>query len=436
MKTLFTLFLISISFALLAQAPFIEWNVTNNNTNILNSLEGPGGITATSDGGFIFSGHTTQSSPYNDIVNVKVDSRGSTIWKKIIGFNYNEYSSKVRATADGGFVNVCTAEEGGSGFHYRPYPQSSRNFTDMWIAKSNSSGNVVWERDYGNIDIEAGFDIRELSDGSLIAVGQSGAVGGDITSNAGGLDMWIIKISSTGNILWSKSYGTNLAEAGRALYITNDGNCVVVGNTGTDGYIVKVNSSDGSLIWSQTVAGGGTETFNGVTEDASGNLIFSGSTNSTTGIGAGNHGMNDVWLYKTNSTGAMIWSKVFGSTADDNGYTLVANANGSVTVSAGSSAANGDNTINRGGPDEWIINVDTNGNLVWQKDMGSTGAETGVDIVKANDGGYATLSYTNALGTNGDITCPKGYLWVVKLSGTANVFPAGPILWLKADVGV
>lgn len=436
MKKIFTLLCLSVQLYAFAQAPFIEWNVTNNNPNILNSLEGPGGITATSDGGFIFSGHTTESSPYNDIVNVKVDSRGSTIWKKKIGFNYNEYSSKIRATADGGFVNICTAEEGGSGFHYLPYPKSSRNYTDMWIAKSNASGTLLWERDYGNIDIEAGFDIRELSDGSFIATGQSGAVGEDVTSHAGGRDMWVLKISATGNVLWSKSYGTTLSEAGRALYITSDGNCVVAGNTGTDGYIVKVNTGDGSLIWSQTVTGTGTEVFNGVSEDALGNLIFSGSTNSTSGIGLGNHGMNDVLVYKTTSTGTLIWSKVFGSTGDDNGYAIVSNEDGSVTVAAGSSAADGDNTLNRGGVDEWIINVSSNGSLVWQKDMGSTGAETGVDIVKAADGGYATLSYTNALGTNGDITCPKGYLWAVKLSGTANTFPAGPILWLKGDVGV
>lgn len=72
--------------------------------------------------GYIFTGSTTENTPYDDIVNVKIDSRGNTVWKRKIGFNYHERTAKVRATADGGFVNICSAEECGTGFHYRPYP--------------------------------------------------------------------------------------------------------------------------------------------------------------------------------------------------------------------------------------------------------------------------------------------------------------------------
>lgn len=436
MRIIATLLFICISFFTSAQAPFIEWNVTNNNPNIMNSLESPGGITALADGGYIFTGSTTENTPYDDIVNVKIDSRGNTVWKRKIGFNYNERTAKVRATADGGFVNICSAEEGGTGFHYRPYPQSSRNFYDLWIAKSDANGSLLWERDFGSINSENGYDIRELADGSFIAVGSSGAVGDDVKSHAGGGDLWVIKVSATGTLLWSKSFGTALAETGLAVIITNDGNCVVAGKTGTDGYIVKVNTATGDLIWSQTVTGAGTEIFYGVTEDATGNLIFSGNTNSTTGIGEGNRGSTDVWVYKTTSTGSMIWSKVFGSAGADNGYTLVANADESVTVVCKSAAASGDVTNIRGGTDTWVINVSKEGNLTWEKAMGSTASESGVDITKGTDGGHVLLSYTNQLYTNADITCPKGYLWVVKLSSTANTFPANPILWLKADAGV
>ncbi len=436
MRIIFTLLFISISFFTSAQAPFIEWNVTNNNPNIMNSLESPGGITALSDGGYIFTGSTTENTPYDDIVNVKIDSRGNTVWKRKIGFNYHERTAKVRATADGGFVNICSAEEGGTGFHYRPYPQSSRNYYDLWIAKSDAGGTLLWERDYGSINAEFGYDIRELADGSLIAVGSSGVVGGDVNSHAGAGDLWIIKVSATGTLLWSKSFGTALAESGQAVVITNDGNCVVAGKTGTDGYMVKVNTATGDLIWSQTVTGPGTEMFYGVAEDASGNLIFSGNTNSTTGIGEGNRGSTDVWVYKTTSSGIMIWSRVYGSAGADNGYTLVANADESVTVVCKSAAASGDVTDTRGSTDTWVINVSKDGNLDWQKAMGSSASESGVDITKGTDGGHVLISYTNQLYSNGDVNCPKGYLWVVKLSGSGNVFPAGPILWLKADAGV
>lgn len=417
------------------QAPYITWNVTNNNPNILNSLEYATGITAAADGGFVFTGAVSAAVGY-DLINVKTDSRGNIEWQKFFGFPYDEMPGKIRATSDGGYINVGSVEAEGSFCHTRP-TGSSRNYYDMWIYKSNSLGNEMWRTCFGSIDFDNGYDIRELPTGGYIAVGRSTTASGDITSHAGGGDLWAVKISSAGILQWSKSFGTAAAEVGKAVIITSDGKCVIAGNSGTDGYAVKIDTATGNLIWQKTYTGNLTEVLNGVAEDPSGNLIFTGTTNSVSGVVTTNAGLQDMWVLKTNAAGIVIWSKTFGSTSNDRGNSIVPNSDGSVVVNGYTAGNNGHVTVSYGGGgDQWVVKVNAAGTLVWQKTMGSGGNDSGADITKTNDGGYTTVASTNALSTSFDISCPKGYLWAAKLGGILNSIPAGPMLWLKADVGV
>jgi|GEM_PF-1959046 len=428
MKNLLLFFLLLTTSNLLAQAPFIEWNKTNNNPNITNSLETPRGITATSDGGYVITGHSTQSSPYENIYNTKFDASGNIVWEKVIdlSFGYRDYAAKIRATADGGFINVGSTEEGGG---------PSFNYFNMFILKTNALGAQTWVGRFGNnSSFDDGFDIRELPDGSFIAVGNSRTVGLDITSNAGLNDLWAIKVSATGTKIWSKSYGTSLTDIGYGLIITNDGNCVIAGKTGTDGYIVKLNSTNGNLIWSKTIGGNNTDVLNSVGEDASGNLIFCGTTNSNTGFAAANRGLKEAWILKTNSTGDIIWNKIFGSTKDDVMTSLIVETDGKIVLVGNTRGNDGDVTGNKGASDEWIIKLDDLGTLLWQRTLGSTGDESGADLIKTVDG-YATVAYTNQLNTNGDVLCPKGYFWTVKFNNSQPP-PQGANLWLKADADV
>jgi hypothetical protein len=437
-KFIFFTMLTILSSNVFSQAPYITWNVTNSNTNILNCLEYATGITATNDGGFVFTGATSEGNPtngYDQLINVKVDARGNTIWKKLFGFAYNEVARKVRATSDGGYINVGSVEAEGSGCHTRP-TGSSRNYYDMWIYKSNAAGDEMWRRCYGSVDFDNGYDIRELPTGGYIAVGRSTTASGDVTSHAGGGDLFAVKISASGTLQWSKSFGTSAAEIGNAVIITSDGKCVIAGTTGTDGYAIKIDTATGNLVWQKTYAGNATDVLNGITEDATGNLIFTGTTNSTSGVVTTNAGLEDLWALKTDAAGTVIWSKTFGSTSNDRGNAIVANADGSVVINAYTAGNNGDVTVSYGGGDQWVVKLSSAGTLVWQKSMGSTGTEGGADIIKTNDGGYATVSTTNALATSFDVSCPKGYLWAAKLGGTENSIPAGAILRLKADAGV
>ena len=433
-STTITFLLLTVLGSAFAQAPFIEWNVTNNNSNIMNTLEYATGITATTDGGYVMAGQTTENYPYPRLVNVKIDARGGILWKTITGVPYDIASAKVKATPDGGSITIVSQQQEAA-CNVRP-TGSSRNWYDMGLYKMSSTGALQWQACIGSINQDGGADLAVLPNGDFIAVGFSTTVGGNITSNAGSSDMLLTKMTSGGNILWCKSYGTAVAEDAYAVIISSTGACIVAGRRGTDGHVMSVNTETGALNWEATFAGNGTDVLRGITEDAAGNFIFCGTSNSVSGITSTNRGGNDMWVLKTTATGALIWSQTFGSTGADAGASIITDTDGNVIVLGTAAAANNDVPLIRGATDAWIIKLAADGSVIWNRTMGSSGSDGGAAIVKASDGGFLTISSTNALYTSFDITCPKGYLWVAKFGGQQQYLPSGPILWLRADAGI
>lgn len=424
----------------MAQAPPISWNLTNVNSNILNSIESAAGITAIPNVGYMMTGHTR--GYYDDIVNVLISPNGNILNTFKFGENYSDISSKIKTVSDGNVINIYSLD---NYCHPRNSPASSLNFYDMRIRKSNpTTGVQSWINCYGGTGIDAGYDITELNDGSFIAVGssspgQNGTADGDITSIYGGYDIWIIKISSTGALQWSKSYGTAAQDAAYGVAKSSDGNVIVSGIKGQSAWGAKINIVDGSIIWDFTVLTGTgyRSIFSAVETDASGNIIFCGTSNATTGDFAGNHGGDDLWVYKTDGSGTKIWSKVFGGPGTESGAALVIENDNSIVVTGATNQAGGDVSKIWGGSDQWTIKIATSGSLLWEKNMGSAGSDGGVGIVKALDGvGYVTAASTNALYTSGDIYCPKGYLWAARLGGIQQGIPSNPVVWFKADAGV
>lgn len=432
--TLLTFLLVACMTNAFSQAPSIQWNTTNDNPNILNALEGATGITTTPDGGYIMAGSQRSGYPYDRLFNIKLDARGSIVWQFSGGVPYSIIAGKVKATPDGGVINVVSQEQEGS-CNVRP-TGSSRNFYDMGIYKISATGSLEWQACIGSINQDNGADLAILPTGGFIAVGSSTTVGGNITSNAGSSDMMLTKMKFDGTLQWCKSYGTPAAENAYACIVSSTGSLIIAGRQGTDAYVISVDTLTGVLNWQKTYSGNNTDNLRGITEDAAGNFVFSGTSNSTTGITTTNRGGNDMWVLKTTATGTLIWSKTFGSTGADAGNSIITDSDGNVIVIGTAAGANNDVPSTRGGNDAWIIKLAGDGSVIWNRTMGSPSSEGGADITKASDGGFVTATSTNALYTNGDITCPRGYLWAAKFGGTQQGFPSGPILWLKAEAGI
>ncbi len=244
----------------------------------------------------------------------------------------------------------------------------------------------IWSKTYGGSGNDTGTgNTLQTSDGGF-------AVSGDTNSSgAGGRDFWLFKTDSSGNMLWSKTYGGPLDETCGDMVIASDGGFALAGNTlsfgagGIDVYLVKTGAS-GTMQWNKTYGGAGDEYMINIIRTSDNGYMMSGYT---TSFGAGNR---DGWLIKTDSNGNMQWNKTYGGARSDMAYGLIQRNDGGYTfVGIAASFSAGDSDV-------WLVKTDSSGIMQWNKTYGGSGADYAYILVQTNEGGYATAGYSTSFG--------------------------------------
>jgi hypothetical protein len=165
-----------------------------------------GGITysvfETNDNGYIVCGYTF--IPGSNIIGqdawvVKMNACGIIEWQKTYGGSSYENALCIRQTSDGGYIFV------GSTWSNDGDVTSNHGIADAWIVKLNSSGNIQWQKTYGGSRIDEVFSIEQTSDGGYILAGETQSFDGDITFFQGGSDYWVLKLDNSGNLQWQKN---------------------------------------------------------------------------------------------------------------------------------------------------------------------------------------------------------------------------------------
>jgi hypothetical protein len=231
----------------------IEWQKTFRAHSYCYSLK------ATDDGGCVVTGYSYLFEGWI----LKLDSLGAIEWQRTVG---------------DGFHGVCTTEDGG-------YFVSSNMNGDVWAAKLNSLGEIEWQRTYGG----SGWDgctrgIQQTSDGGYILTCTTNSFG------AGGYDLWILKLDSVGGITWQRTYGGSEGdEQARSIQQTNDGGYIVAGDTfsfgarDSDIWILKLTLS-GDIEWQRTYGGSGEDwTDCSIQQTSDGGYILGGWSESLAG---------------------------------------------------------------------------------------------------------------------------------------------------------
>jgi len=347
------IFLIVITFFLLkGEEAFAQCN-QGDVTTFQKTFGGPGNerghsVQNTPDGGFIVAGETTSyGAGGKDWFVMKLDANGVEQWTKTYGGSSNDdgWSISIKNTTDGGYIVCGDTENFGAGTQIDPY-----------ILKLDNLGNIQWEKRITGSNKDFLRDLLQSQTGDYLFTGTCRSYG------AGSLDCYLTKISSTGNLLWTKSYGgagidnttSIIEETNNDIYIT--GHSKSYSNNQDDGLIIKVDPL-GNLLWSKIYNGVGTDFFYSSIKLQDGNLLHVGGTNS---YGSGGF---DVFLVKTDVNGDLIWSKTFGGSNDDIGVGLVEKSNGEIVISAFSNSFGNMNDL-------LLINLDQNGVLLWSKTFG------------------------------------------------------------------
>ncbi len=416
-----------------AQVPSIQWQKCLGGT----AMDVGNYIVQTSDGGYITAG--TSASNNIDVTGnhggydcwvVKQTSTGAISWQKSFGGTQSDEANFIQQTADGGYI-VATSTYSNDGD-----VTTNHGSFDAWIFKLTTTGSISWQQSFGGSGYDMAHCVRQTSDGGYIIAASSTSNDGDVTGNHGGYDFWVVKLSATGGITWQKSFGGTGDDFAGSVWETLDGSYVVAGNSnsndgdvsgnhgGDDYWVIKLSSS-GALLWQKSLGGSDNDDLvgdagsAGMQQTADSGIILAGWSKSNDGDITGNHGNFDYWVVKLSPSGSLVWQKSFGGTGDDEATSLQQTADSGFIVAGTSFSNDGDVSGNNGSYDYWVIKLSPTGSLQWQKCMGGTGMAPGDcanGIRQTTDGGYIVTGFSDS--NDSDVSGNHGGFdyWAVKLN--------------------
>ena len=353
---------------------------------------------------------------------LEVCSQPNIEWQKCLGGSAGDFVRCALMTSDGGAILTGHTESfNGDVNGWSPGYTFGDPTTDFWIVKVDSLGQFQWQQCLGGAGEDGGQEVIELSNDSYLAVGNVSSSNGDFcwVSN---YTFAAVNLDFDGNVIWKRCYSA--AWSAWSAIQTADDNLIITASGNGDIWLLKIDL-DGNEIWNTYLGGSYGELKSDIKETADGGLIMAGVTRSNDVDVSGNHGYYDIWLVKLDVNGSLLWQKCFGGSSgesDDSFDVKVLETVDYGYIIAGTTESNdGDVSGNHGGYDAWVFKVDGSGNLEWQKCYGGTNDDDVRSIEKTSDGGYILIGTT--LSVNGDVQGNNGYsdMWVVKIDSEGNL---------------
>ncbi len=312
------------------------WTKTHGGTNHYEGFY----IQQTIDGGYIIA-ERTPGAPINlmKVYLIKTSAMGDTLWARTYGGIANDGAHSVQETNDSGFIVTGYTFSFGAG----------NSNDDAYLIKTDFNGNILWSKTYGGTISDEGFSVQQTNDGGYIIAGSTNSFG------AGSFDVFLIKTDINGNTLWTKTYGGMGDDIGRSVEQTSDGGYIVAGHTFSFGigdrdiYLIKTDST-GNALWTKTYGGMGIDEQWSVHQTNDGGYIVGGATVS---FGAGG---SDVYLIKTNTVGDTLWTKTYGGSFNDWGHSIQQTADRGYIIGGGT------DNFGAGSTDVYLIKTDSLGN--------------------------------------------------------------------------
>ena len=344
-------------------------------------------------------------------------------WAMLYGGSGNDWANSVQQTSDGGYIVAGYTESFGEGLW------------DIWILKLSFAGDIEWQWTYGGLQNEEAYSIQETGDGGYIVAGYTDSFG------LGNTDIWVLKLTSEGEIEWQRTFGGSADDWADSVQQTSDGGYIIGGSSNSFGngefsflvikissqgnvewqeiYTIFVNSylrsvretSDGGYIaaghiypslnntydffvlkldsigrieWQRYYGGSQDDWANAIQETDDGGYFVAGYTES---FGAGNL---DFWVLKLTSIGNIVWERAYGGGGDDWANSAQQTSDGGFIV-AGSS-----DSFGAGLSDFWLLKLTSSGIIEWQTPYGDSGEEAAFSIQQTDDGGFVVAGSTNS----------------------------------------
>ncbi len=390
-------------------------------------------VEQTTDNGYIIAGNSQSSNGdltnnfgSDDIWVIKLGKKGEIKWQKSYGGSKMEWPTQITQTKDGGYILVGTSGSKDNGF-------KNKGEFDAVAIKLTNKGDIKWQKNLGGSGSDAAYSVQETKDKGYIMAGRTKSSDGDVTNNYGDFDAWLVKLSTTGDIIWQKSFGGKKHDVAYSVKQTKDSGFIMAGysnsydgdlteNKGNKDYWIIKTTKSGKLEWQKSFGGNSGDYAASVQQTIDGGYILAGYSESySLDLKDSKPGMN-MWVIKLSKTGKEIWQRCLGGIGDDAAYSVQQTKDRGYVLAGYTIAppsyvdtTHYNVTGFHGGWDFWVVKLSEQGDLVWQKCLGGKGDEMAFSIQQTNDGGYIVLG--NSSSTDGDATSNHGNddLWIVKL---------------------
>jgi hypothetical protein len=255
------------------------------------------------------------------------------LWNKTCGGTGDDWAETLVEVGGGGYILAGRTLSFGAGS------------SDFWLVRTDSSGNMQWNKTYGGAGSDWAYDLVPTGDGGYSLAGYTGSFGVN--------DVWLVKTDANGNMLWNKTYGGAGGDMAFALVQTSDSGYAIAGYTnsfgvGSEDFWLVRTDTNGNVQWNKTYGGTNQEWAYALVQTFDGGYAIAGHTKS---FGAGG---KDFWLVKADGNGNAQWNKTYGGTNEDPLYALVHTDDGGYALAG--------YTVSFGvGGDAWLVKTDANG---------------------------------------------------------------------------
>ncbi len=319
-------------------------------------------------------------------------------WARTYGGTGDESGADGKQTRDGGYIEVGSTTSFGTGIR------------NVWAVRLDPDGGVIWQRAYGGTRDQRAHAVVETPDGGFV-------VAGTTTSFVNGRQSaWLLRLDSSGNVIWQKAINGTGINVAAEVAITSDNGYIVTGYTNSTGgpgfnvWTFKLDSN-GQILWQKTYGGLGNDVSHWVIQTSDGGFLVVGGT-TPFGVPGGK-----VLVLKLDSTGKIQWQRTYGN-GNDHGITGEQTLDGGYVITGWLNASTTGNDQYA-----WILRLDPQGNMIWQKGYGGIGENFGVYLTVLSDGGFLLNGITTQYGSGGED------LWLLRLDSSGNA------IWQKTYGG-
>ena len=369
-------------------------------------------------------------------------SEFTVAFSKVYGGSQDDTFHDIITTTDGGFAALGFSQSLDGDITDKKAQENA-----YWLVKTDNDGNILWSKTYGGSGDDRAEHLIQTADGGFLLAGYSTSDDGDVSQNAGFFDHWIVKLDASGEIQWERSYGFSGSDQLFSVIQTSDGgyftggflDVEASGGAGNDNFTESTNptnkkaqqhgvghfwghklDANGDLVWRRFFGGSNNDTVNQVIEAQDGGILMIGASESNNFDVTDSRGSYDFWVVRLDAQGNLVWKRSYGGSGIDIAYAATATLDGGYIL-IGDTRSN-DHDINTliGSADIWLVKIDEQGNLQWEKTLGGTNFESARDIIKYNEG-YSITG--NSRSIDGDISTNAGQndIWVASLDSDGTI---------------